>query len=217
MISMLISFDHSRLDCSLCLPKEAFSLDIGVQNYPRKGQKTKVRDETSLVCIVTRKAKSNDQTEYLMFQRPKTGLLANLLEFPSFPLDDPDQKLTPNRVKELLKLHLSGTKFDQVKDVDSIGHQFSHIKQSYRVWSCSIKADMELVIEFDENKYQRFQWLTQEDLLTSPISTAMKKVFKCLDKSLKRARDSPLKGQKTISSFFGKKSKQELPIEANNS
>ncbi|TRY71055.1 hypothetical protein TCAL_02406 [Tigriopus californicus] len=196
-----------KSDCSLCLPKGALIGEVGVQNYPRKGPKNKVRSETSLVCIVTRTIQPGDEIQYLMFQRPKTGLLANLLEFPSFPHQDSNDKLTKKYVTESLKMHLPDTKVEEVKDLDSVGHQFSHIKQTYRVWSCSIKTGTDSTVQLDEGKYQRYQWLNQEELLSSPISTAMKKVFQSLNKSSKRTRDSPVKGQRRIESFFGKRSK----------
>ena len=33
-------------------------------------------------------------------------------------------------------------------------------------------------INIESNKYQKIEWLTEKDLSNSPISTAMKKVFK---------------------------------------
>ena len=71
--------------CKLCLPEnEKYVSENGVTNYPRKGRKASQREESSLVSIL--KCKSSHK--YCLVQRPETGLLANLLEFPSIPLSD---------------------------------------------------------------------------------------------------------------------------------
>jgi len=51
-------------------------------NYPRKQKKSSVRQATSLVIVICHKDK------FCLFQRPSSGLLANLLEFPSSDLED---------------------------------------------------------------------------------------------------------------------------------
>ena len=71
--------------CKLCLPdNEKYIIENGVTNYPRKKKKGPQREECSLVCIL--KCKSSNK--YCLVQRPDTGLLANLLEFPSVTLPD---------------------------------------------------------------------------------------------------------------------------------
>ena len=50
-------------------------------NYPRKAKKKAAREERTAVCILHRQIEG--VTEYMMVQRPSTGLLANLWEFPS--------------------------------------------------------------------------------------------------------------------------------------
>ena len=57
-------------------------MENGVANYPRKGKKTSQREEFSLVYIL----KCKTTHKYCLVQRPETGLLANLLEFPSINL-----------------------------------------------------------------------------------------------------------------------------------
>eukprot|EP00095_Tigriopus_kingsejongensis_P012363 maker-scaffold190_size271632-snap-gene-0.19 protein:Tk12363 transcript:maker-scaffold190_size271632-snap-gene-0.19-mRNA-1 annotation:"a g-specific adenine dna glycosylase" len=198
----------SEPECKLCIPH--YAQELGVMNYPRKGQKTKVRPETSLVCIVS---KANG--EYLLFQRPKTGLLANLLEFPSFKLgpdDDDNAKLDSVGVLEHLRDHVPHV-VDEPQELGRVMHQFSHIKQTYLVWSCSIKGDAsEIDVSLDQAKYQRHEWLSREEIATSAISTAMKKVFQLLETpptpKKKRTR-SPAeeKNQTSIRIYLGKKSK----------
>ncbi len=49
-------------------------------NYPRKPKKSSARQATTIVVVVSCKDK------FCLLQRPSTGLLANLLEFPSSDL-----------------------------------------------------------------------------------------------------------------------------------
>ena len=69
-------------------------------NYPRKGKKTEQKVKKSLVVIIR-----SPEGRYLLSQRPETGLLANLLEFPVL-LDDlsgDDSGADPKRVRQLVK------------------------------------------------------------------------------------------------------------------
>ena len=97
-------FSKPSLDCELCLPKtEKYMIENGVTNYPRKGKKAAQRAETSLVYIL--KCKSSNK--YCLAQRPDTGLLANLLEFPSVALPNwsEDSTMTITSVLKNLNEH----------------------------------------------------------------------------------------------------------------
>ena len=78
-------------------------IENGVTNYPRKGKKAAQRAETSLVYIL--KCKSSNK--YCLAQRPDTGLLANLLEFPSVALPNwsEDSTMTITSVLKNLNEH----------------------------------------------------------------------------------------------------------------
>ena len=84
------------------MPKdEKYVEENGVSNYPRKGKKTSQREESSLVYILQCKASH----KYCLVQRPETGLLANLLEFPSVNLTNwsNDSKMTKSLAVQKLK------------------------------------------------------------------------------------------------------------------
>ncbi len=157
------------IGCCLCLPEsEHFVKADGVMNFPRKTKKTLVQDKTSLVCVL----KNPSLDKFCLLQRPKTGLLANLLEFPSIIMDLKTE-LKSKQVKDLLKeafdIDVAG-----LADKGEIFHQFSHIKQTYLIWSGDVVAQE---ISINPGQHQSVQWLTREELLESAISTAMKKVF----------------------------------------
>ena len=84
------------------MPKdEKYVIENGVANYPRKGRKTSQREEFSLVYIL----KCKMTHKYCLVQRPETGLLANLLEFPSINLNDwsINSKMTKSLASKALK------------------------------------------------------------------------------------------------------------------
>nr|XP_045601509.1 adenine DNA glycosylase-like [Procambarus clarkii] len=194
-------------NCDLCLRQEDWDGSLGVQNYPRKAQKTKSRQESSVVVILQSK-----NEKMLLVQRPKTGLLANLWEFPSIPLaqsDDPDEEVITQLVNQFGVPHSSASSRTFISDVI---HIFSHIRQTYKVFKISACDQRKVTWP---SRYQDGQWMTKEEFLTSATSTAMKKVFKSLElscepkcKNKKKKKAGPLeqsletKKQKTISQFF---------------
>lgn len=66
-----------------------------------------------------------------------------------------------------------------MKDLGSVLHVFSHIKQTYIVYKIEmVEKEYENICFGKNNKYQKMEWLTDKELKSSAISTAMKKVFK---------------------------------------
>ncbi len=97
-------------------------------------------------------------------------------------------------------------------------HVFSHIRQTYVVWTASLDGEVDL-----SQLGREFQWLTQEGIASAGVSTAMRKVFALATKkdsnnTAKRKQqqqhgssppDKKIKtesgGQKSITAFFSKK------------
>ena len=157
--------------CNLCIPKDdKYVRDAGVTNYPRKGKKAPQRIQKTVVCIF----KSEDK--YLLTQRPETGLLANLLEFPSLMVlqedeNEPELKTISSLIRSKTTLSLTNS---QLCYLGHVYHQFSHIKQTYLVWKIdACTRDFKIDIATPKST-----WLTEEEINKSAISTAMKKVFK---------------------------------------
>lgn len=204
----------NQQDCKLCLPRDLKHPDVipeaenKVLNFPRKEKKTKVRDKTDMVCIF-----KNDKGQVCLMQRPKTGLLANLYEFPSVEkyFEEGHQDLWEDQVKLEQYFKISLKKLKSHGDVD---HKFSHINQTYQVYSASV-ASTKIC---KPTNYQNVDWIDESELLTTtlPISTAMKKVIDFYyhgksDKAEKRPKkrkvmtEIELKQQPSILKFFGKK------------
>lgn len=188
-------------DCDLCFDTSSnYKVEDGVTNFPRKSKKNPPRQEISVVIIVS----TGDK--FCLLQRPETGLLANLLEFPS-------QNVTGKEPVEIKKKFVQMILEDQFQlkptDLNELGevvHQFSHIHQTYKVFSAKVESP---TITFNQNQYQKCEWLMSEEIDQSAISTAMKKVFGLLKKQSrgsKRPSDIPIpSSQKKIRDFFVKK------------
>jgi len=179
----------------------------GVLNYPRKVKKVASREESTLVIALSIKEESNHFL-YAIQQRPKTGLLANLWELLTLPVQE--GKLDSKQEYQMVQNYLEQRKvqFSEVKRMGSVSHVFSHINMSYIVYTATLNhlPDTEI-----------FQFASIEDFLEKGTSTAMKKVVKFLQGTtstgaapLKRKSiATPDPKQRTMLSFF-KKTKNEI-------
>ncbi|XP_052522590.1 adenine DNA glycosylase isoform X2 [Tympanuchus pallidicinctus] len=186
-------------DCLLCLPAaELWDSSLGVTNFPRKAAKKQPRVERTATCVLERRG-HRGAPEYLIVQRPSSGLLAGLWEFPSFPLA---LGLQEEQQKEVLADHLQAWTRQPVQTeslcfVGEVVHIFSHIHQTYVVYSLCLDGDVVL-----DTASSPSRWVTEEEFRASAVSTAMKKVLKAREtqrgvqngraKASKRKRESKL-------------------------
>ncbi|NXH12404.1 MUTYH glycosylase, partial [Bucco capensis] len=160
--------------CPLCPPAtEPWDSSLGVTNFPRKAAKKQPRTVRTATCVLERGG-CHGAPEYLIVQRPSTGLLAGLWEFPSFPLA---QGLQEEKQRKVLADHLQTWMGQPVtaEDLQFIGeviHIFSHIHQTYVVYSLPVDGDVTL-----DPASSPSRWVTEEEFCASAVSTAMKKVL----------------------------------------
>ncbi|XP_028259596.1 adenine DNA glycosylase isoform X2 [Parambassis ranga] len=146
----------NNITCLLC-PLEPWDNELGVQNFPRKLAKKPPRVERTLTCVVSRPGEEGED-EYLLIQRPNKGLLAGLWEFPSLLLEEENSEMKQKRSLR-----------------DEVVHIFSHIHQTYVVYSVCLKeADT-------HTQTENTQWLTRSALLEAAVSTGLKKIVKLYD------------------------------------
>ncbi|KAL6077136.1 Adenine DNA glycosylase [Balamuthia mandrillaris] len=151
----------------------------GVTRYPLKVKKTKQREETVHVCIVTRQSSSCSlssiikertsttlkredeedeeehrvspcfslETSYLIVQRPDTGLLASLWEFPTVIVDEEEAESKSKRTRKMdaFLVDALGISSDDIKNgerqfVGETTHLFSHIRQRLLVEQLCLPA-----------------------------------------------------------------------------
>ncbi|NWW90629.1 MUTYH glycosylase, partial [Rhynochetos jubatus] len=159
--------------CPLCPPAaEPWDSSLGVTNFPRKAAKKQPRVERTATCVLERRG-CHGTPEYLIVQRPSSGLLAGLWEFPSLPLA---QGLQEEKQREVLADHLRAcTGWPVVARalqlIGEVVHIFSHIHQTYVVYSLPLDGDVAL-----DPALAPSRWVTEEEFHASAVSTAMKKV-----------------------------------------
>ncbi|KFW09045.1 A/G-specific adenine DNA glycosylase, partial [Fulmarus glacialis] len=159
--------------CPLCPPAtEPWDSSLGVTNFPRKAAKKQPRAARTATCVLERRG-CHGALEYLIVQRPSSGLLAGLWEFPSLPLA---QGLQEEKQKEVLADHLQAWTGRPVaagglRLIGEVVHIFSHIHQTYVVYSLPLDGDVTLDPALSPSR-----WVTEEEFHASAVSTAMKKV-----------------------------------------
>lgn len=117
--------------CQLCLPPtKPWDPSLGVANFPRKASRRPPREEHSATCVVEQPRTSGSPL-ILLVQRPHSGLLAGLWEFPSVTLEPSDQHQHKALLRELQSwsVPLSATCPQHLGEVI---HGFSHIKLTDR-------------------------------------------------------------------------------------
>ncbi|KAJ8903446.1 hypothetical protein NDN08_004554 [Rhodosorus marinus] len=168
-----------RLECKSRNAALERGLDIEdyVTKFPRKPKKTKQQEQAVAVCVV-----ENDG-HLLMLKRPKTGLLPGLWEFPSVEVDCDDDKNDANRIRRKLRtLGLALPKTRTLQCVGSVGHIFTHIRQTLRIY----KLEGAPTNEIDSRIEHR--WTREDEVEGTAISAQMKKVFE-KSKSLSKPDD----------------------------
>ncbi|XP_074858500.1 adenine DNA glycosylase isoform X3 [Carettochelys insculpta] len=165
--------------CSLCLPAtEPWDSSRGVANFPRRAAKKQPRAERTATCVLERRGPGGEP-EYLIVQRPSSGLLAGLWEFPSLPLEP---GLNEKQQREVVLGHIQAWAGDAVargrlRHVGEVIHIFSHIHQTYVVYSLLLGGGAQTTASGQDGQ-PACRWVTQADLQKSAISTAMKKGHK---------------------------------------
>ncbi|GAB1606290.1 hypothetical protein Ahia01_000911500 [Argonauta hians] len=179
----VVDIECAADQCSLCLPDtQPWQTSLGVTNYPRKSKKKPPREQTSAVFVIHRTGAKG--REFFLCQRPKTGLLAGLWEFPTFDdlkeLQDDDALFS-----KLAGLGIEPSSLGHRSKVADVVHIFSHIHQTYCVESLRYSSKLPPTTTsststspLESQCAVSTQWMTEPQLSSAAISTAMRKVFK---------------------------------------
>ncbi|KAB5567099.1 hypothetical protein PHYPO_G00228860 [Pangasianodon hypophthalmus] len=179
--------------CNLCL-SEDWDTELGVQNFPRKPVKKAPRVERTLVCVLRRQrdGDGDGEIQYLLTQRPSKGLLAGMWELPSMLLEE---GVSEKKHRDLLKAEVQrivGTATESFQYVGEVVHSFSHIHQTYVVYSTSVCECVE------GQREQKICWLSQSALQEAAISTGVKKIMKLYCEFTGKLQDTENKKRKQI-------------------
>ncbi|KAG7332792.1 hypothetical protein KOW79_004626 [Hemibagrus wyckioides] len=179
----------SASTCNLCL-LEDWDSELGVQNFPRKPVKKAPRVERTLVCVLQRQC--DGETQYLLTQRPSKGLLAGMWELPSLLLEEGMSAKKKHR--DMLSAEVQrivGTAPD-LQYIGEVVHIFSHIHQTYVVYSTSVCESVE------GQREEKICWLNQSALQEAAISTGVKKIMKLYYETNSVLQDTKNKKRKQI-------------------
>ncbi|KAM4722941.1 adenine DNA glycosylase [Rhinophrynus dorsalis] len=172
--------DLARGTCTLCIPhSDTWESSLGVANFPRKSAKKPSRVEHTMICVWERCGEQRE-AEYLIVQRPSSGLLAGMWEFPSMLLD---KELTVKDREHSLCRHLQELTGHKVlkKELQYAGevvHIFSHIHQTYLVYFLSSSLTESSSIKEEATEHPASRWVTKKQFMDSAVPTAMKKIMK---------------------------------------
>lgn len=186
--------------CQLCAPPtEPWDQTLGVANFPRKASRRAPRAECSAICVLEQ-PRALGGAQILLVQRPNSGLLAGLWEFPSVTVEPSGQPQHKALLQEL-QSWAGPLPATRLQHLGQVVHTFSHIKMTYHVYGLALGGETPVTITPPGAR-----WLTREEFRTAAISTAMKKVFRVYEdqqpgtcKSSKKSRVSTLSSQKKLS------------------
>lgn len=198
--------------CPLCAPPtEPWDQTLGVTNFPRKASRKPPREECSAICVLEQ-PKALGGAHILLVQRPNSGLLAGLWEFPSVSVNaEASGQHQRAALLQELQSWVGPLPDTRLQHLGQVVHTFSHIKMTYQVYSLALEEHTPVTIVPPGAR-----WLTREDFHTAAVSTAMKKVFRMYEgqqpgtcKGSKRSqvatlskRKKPSPGQQVLESFF---------------
>ncbi|CAH8536616.1 unnamed protein product [Schistosoma mattheei] len=146
-------------DCHLCINSSVYQKSLGVMNYPVKLSKREPRKQNTVILITHTSRKENEALKnyYLLLQRPKTGLLAGLWEFPSSTYFS-----HIHMTYIVFELKVEQQQQQQQKTIPSECLNNSNTTTATCDWPPSLNSG---------------RWVSREDLNDSAISTATRKVF----------------------------------------
>ncbi|XP_017506229.2 adenine DNA glycosylase isoform X1 [Manis javanica] len=196
--------------CQLCAPPtEPWDLTLGVANFPKKVSRRPPREECSATCVLEQLG-AHGGARILLVQRPNSGLLAGLWEFPSVAVE-PSGQCQRKALLQELQSWAGPVPATRLRHLGQVVHTFSHIKLTYQVFGLALEGQTPVTITPPGAR-----WLTREEFRTAAVSTAMKKVFRVYEgqqpgtcKGSKRSqvsissrRKKPSPGQQLLDNFF---------------
>uniref|UniRef100_A0A8D1NGI6 Adenine DNA glycosylase n=2 Tax=Sus scrofa TaxID=9823 RepID=A0A8D1NGI6_PIG len=196
--------------CQLCAPPtEPWDKTLGVANFPRKANRKPPREESSAICVLEQ-PRAFGGARLLLVQRPNSGLLAGLWEFPSVAAE-PSEQLQCTALLQELQNWVGPLPATRLQHLGEVVHSFSHIKLTYHVYGLALDEQTPVTVLPADAR-----WLTREEFHAAAVSTAMKKVFRVYEgqrpgtcKASKKSqvstlsrRKKPSPGQQVLDNFL---------------
>lgn len=200
-------------DCDLCF-SSVWDPSLGVCNYPTKPKKKEAKQEMFGACLIQRNSTDNE-SYFMIVQRPESGLLAGLWEFPNIELNS-ETKQHKTTVSQFLCDEIGTSISDNLQELGEVVHKFSHRHHTYKIYHCIHVCQQDIQLTHTLLDKQPVRWISKEEFKDVAVSTGMRKVFKVYEdrflttnapasKKRKFNTSKTMKNQKTMESFFQKK------------
>ena len=178
-----------RLRLSIRIEVNGSHLIIQKKSSKRHPRNKVLCKSTSLIvdyitAVISRK--SENGVQYFLVQRPETGLLAGLWDFPNIPLEDTDLNSAP-LAESLLVSHLTSLGLSNPHSLKKKGnslHIFTHIRRTSQVYSVQVAQDEEV----------EGLWATEDEIAEMAVSELGRKVLRV---ALGTEKKRKLQGEKT--------------------
>ncbi|KAL0604539.1 Adenine DNA glycosylase [Plecturocebus cupreus] len=189
--------------CQLCLPpSEPWDQTLGVVNFPRKASRKPPREESSATCVLEQ-PRALGGARILLVQRPNSGLLAGLWEFPSVTWE-PSEQLQRKALLQELQRWAGRLPATYLRHLGEVVHVFSHIKLTYQVYGAALKGQTPVT-----TVPPGARWLTREEFHTAAVFRVYEGQQPGTCKGSKRSqvsspssRKKPSMGQQVLDDFF---------------
>ncbi|XPS78470.1 hypothetical protein M3J09_010481 [Ascochyta lentis] len=164
------------------------SVNIYCSLFPKKTAKKKAKEEGCVVCLVELRL-SNEDSKWLIEQRPSTGLLASLWQFPQTMLSESDvtaahRKTSAQKyVSSLIAGDTDLGKARYVASFDPLVHVFTHLKLTMHAYHYRITDKTETDSLVCSGTPTR-KWVSTSSMDNETLSTGMRKCWELVAKDV---------------------------------
>lgn len=155
--------------------------------FPKKVAKKKAKEEDCAVCLVELYS-SDGESKWLIEQRPATGLLASLWQFPQVPLPAAGTTAASRKTsaqKYILSLSAGGVDMTEARHIasfDPLVHVFTHLRLTMHAYHYRI-ADKAEAESLTCGGAPVRKWVDTSSMDNETLSTGMRKCWENITKS----------------------------------
>lgn len=152
--------------------------------FPKRAVKRQVPEEDCAVCVFEFKSKLGSY--FLIEQRPETGLLASMWQFPNFTVaKEVDEEEVVERAATLAGNYLAERELAHVGELGCITHVFSHLKLNMHLHSLKIDG-MGVSKPPQPDSASRQKWVDEKSVDDATMGTGMKRCWELFKSKQKR-------------------------------
>lgn len=167
--------------------KSSKSVNLYCSLFPKKVAKKKAKEEDCAVCLVQLYT-SEGESKWLIEQRPATGLLASLWQFPQTTLSATDTAAASRRTsaqKHISSLDAGGvdmTKARHVASFDPLVHVFTHLRLTMHAYHYRV-TDKTYAANLLRSGAPARKWVNASSMDNETLSTGMRKCWELVAKN----------------------------------